>query len=83
MMLANAAPLPLMTGAAWLLIHAARQPKLMQTVRRAWWRSLSDRVMTEVLRQAETVPRTIRDRRGIIALLPDALLAMADELQEK
>jgi hypothetical protein len=86
MMLANAATLPLMTGAAWLLIHAAAQPKLMQTVlpRVVAVHLMLIEVMTEVLRQAETVaeddPQTAA---AIIALLPDALRAMADQLGEE
>jgi hypothetical protein len=86
MMLANAATLPLMTGAAWLMIHAATQPKLMQTVlpRVVAVHLMLIEVMAEVLRQAETVaeddPQTAA---AILALLPDALRAMADQLQEK
>lgn len=86
MMLANAATLPLMTGAAWLMIHAAAQPQLMKTVlpRVVAVHLMLIEVMAEVLRQAETVaeddPQTAA---AILALLPDALRAMADQLGEK
>lgn len=86
MMLANAATLPLMTGAAWLMIHAAAQPKLFQTVlpRVVAVHLMLIEVMIEVLRQAETVaeddPQTAA---AILALLPDALRALADQLQQE
>lgn len=86
MTLANTATLPLMTGAAWLLIHAASQPRLAETMlpRVVAVHLALIEVMVEVLRQAETVatddPETAA---AILALLPDALKTMAEGLKDE
>ncbi len=86
LMLARTATMPLMTGAAWLMIHAAAQPQLLTTVlpRVVAVHLALIEVMVEVLRQAETVADDDPDTAAaILALLPDALRAMAEGLQEK
>lgn len=86
MTLAHTATLPLMTGAAWLLIHAAAQPRLVETVlpRVVAVHLALIEVMVEVLRQAEIVatddPETAA---AILALLPDALKTMAEGLKDE
>lgn len=83
--LANAATLPLMTGAAWLMIHAAARPELAKTVlpRMIMTHLMMIEVMVEVLRQAESVaaddPETAA---AILRLLPDALRTLNEALDE-
>jgi hypothetical protein len=83
--LANAATLPLMTGAAWLMIHAAARPELTKTVlpRMILTHLMMIEVMVEVLRQAESVaaddPETAA---AILRLLPDALRTLNAALEE-
>ncbi len=84
--LANAATMPLMTGAAWLMIHAAARPELAKTVlpRVIITHLMMIEVMVEVLRQAESVaaddPETAA---AILRLLPDALRALSQALDEE
>ncbi|NOG51958.1 MAG: hypothetical protein HND48_22875 [Chloroflexi bacterium] len=80
MALANAATLPLMTGAAWLLIHAATDPRLFREVlpRIVAVHLLLIEVMVEILREAESFATDDpQAAAAVLALLPDALRAIA------
>lgn len=83
--LANAATMPIMTGAAWLMIHAAARPELARTIlpRVIMTHLMMIEVMVEVLRQAESVaaddPETAA---AILRLLPDALRALSQALDD-
>lgn len=84
--LANAATLPIMTGAAWLMIHAAARPELAKTVlpRVIMTHLMLIEVMVEVLRQAESVaaddPETAA---AILRLLPEALRTLSKSLDKE
>lgn len=83
--LANAAAMPLMTGAAWLMIHAASQPELMKTMlpRIISVHLMLIEVMVEVLREAEAYAADDpAAAAAILRLLPEAINAMGGLLDE-
>lgn len=85
MMLANTATLPLMTSAAWLLIHAAAHPRLFETMlpRVVTVHLALIEVMVEVLREAETAAHDDPYMAAaILSLLPGALRTLAEGLRE-
>lgn len=85
MALANAATLPLMTGAAWLLIHAASDPRLLRDMlpRIVAVHLMLIEVMVEILREAESfATEDPQAAAAVLALLPDALRALAEGLHD-
>ncbi|MCU0474898.1 MAG: hypothetical protein MUC99_02075 [Anaerolineae bacterium] len=83
--LANAAALPLMTGAAWLMIHAAARPELARTVlpRVIMTHLMLIEVMVQILREAESVAHDDPDTAAaILRLLPEALRAVSQALDD-
>lgn len=81
--LANAITMPLMTGAAWLIIHAAAHPRLTHDVlpRIVAVHLALIEVMVEVLREAEAVAHDDPETAAaILSLLPSALKTMANGL---
>jgi hypothetical protein len=83
--LANTAAMPLMTGAAWLMIHAAARPELARTVlpRVILTHLMLIEVMVEILRQAEAVAHDDPETAAaILRLLPDALRAVTEALSD-